>query len=240
MRKNSKIPMYVQIKDQISDEIEDGFFSVGDKLPSERVLSEQYSVSRMTARKALLDLQHEGKVEILVGSGTYVLKPKIKRDMIKLSGFSSMLEEKGIRPSNKLLSASIIGANRKIASKMDINIGESVYEIVRLRYGNEIPMALEKAYLPVYLFRDLLDYNYEEKSLYKTLEEVYTIDFKFAKQELCLIRSNIYEAKHFNILENEPMFLLEIVTYDKNDRCVEYVKSINRGDDSTFYTELWF
>ena len=240
MRKNSQIPIYIQIKNDISDEIEDGVFEVGDKLPSERALSERYKVSRMTARSALIALQREGKVEILKGSGTYVLNHKIERDLIKLSGFSSMLRDKGIKPSNKVLSVSVIKSNKTIAKKLKISIGEEVYEIIRLRYGNDIPMALEIAYLPVYLFSNLLDYDYEKNSLYKILREKYDIKLKFAKQELCIVRSNSYEAKHFNIDENEPMFLLQIVTYDKNDKCIEYVKSINRGDDSTFYTELWY
>lgn len=101
-------PVYIQIRDILAEKIKSGEFISGDKLPSERELSEIYSISRMTARNALTQLVDSGYAYRLKGKGTFVSYPNIERDFVKLSGFSQMLKSKGIKPSNKIVKSGII------------------------------------------------------------------------------------------------------------------------------------
>ena len=65
-----KIPKYVQIKEHLLQGIVSHRFT--DRLPSENQLSRKFSVSRMTARKALDEIDMEGFVERVPGRGTFV------------------------------------------------------------------------------------------------------------------------------------------------------------------------
>ena len=66
------IPAYIQIHDQIKSEIDQKIWKIGERLPSERDLAEQFQVSRMTLRQAITLLVEEGVLERRVGSGTFI------------------------------------------------------------------------------------------------------------------------------------------------------------------------
>lgn len=69
---------YLQIAQNLVDEINSGKFSVGDRLPPERELSTTLGVSRTTVREALLALEIMRFVEIRVGSGVFVLPENLR------------------------------------------------------------------------------------------------------------------------------------------------------------------
>jgi GntR family transcriptional regulator len=232
-------PVYIQIRDILAEKIKSGEFISGDKLPSERELSEIYSISRMTARNALTQLVDSGYAYRLKGKGTFVSYPNIERDFVKLSGFSQMLKSKGIKPSNKIVKSGIIEADKKIASLLETTIGTKVYEIVRIRYGNNIALALEYSYLPVNLLDNLLQYDFEKDSLYKVIEENYNYKLKYSKQWIKITTLNKNESKLLNVKEHTPAFLLESISYDMDETVVESTLSLNIGDRTSFYTELW-
>lgn len=232
-------PVYIQLRDILADKISAGEFKSGDQLPSERELSEIYGISRMTARNALTQLVDSGYAYRLKGRGTFVNYPEIERDFVKLSGFSQMLKSKGIKPSNKIVKSGIIEADKKTASLLETTIGTKAYEIVRIRYGNNIALALEYSYLPANLFENLLQYDFEKNSLYEVLEENYNYKLKYSKQWIKITTLNKKESIILNVKEHTPAFLLESISYDVNERVVESTLSLNIGDRTAFYTELW-
>src|SRR6202790_5477806 len=64
--------LYQQIARTIAAAVEDGRYASGDKLPSERELSDDFGVSRPTIRDAMIALEFQGLVEARQGSGVYV------------------------------------------------------------------------------------------------------------------------------------------------------------------------
>lgn len=240
MIKKSYIPpVYIQIKDILIEKINSGELKSGSQLPSEREISETYKISRMTARSALTQLVDLGYAYRVKGKGTFVRFPNLERDFVKLSGFSQMLSSKGIKPSNKIVKSGIIEADKKVASLLETTIGTKVYEIVRVRYGDNIPLALEYSYLPVALFDNLLQYDFENNSLYKVIEDIYKYKLKFSKQWIKITTLYKNEARMLDVTEHTPAFLLESISYDMDERVVEATRSLNIGDRTTFYTELW-
>ncbi|NLI89852.1 MAG: GntR family transcriptional regulator, partial [Epulopiscium sp.] len=65
-------PLYMQIKNYILEEINNGKFKPGDKLPSEKDFTDLFEVSRVTVRSALAELQSEGVISRISGRGTFV------------------------------------------------------------------------------------------------------------------------------------------------------------------------
>jgi GntR family transcriptional regulator len=240
MTKKSYIPpVYIQIKDVLIEKINSGELESGNQLPSERELSETYKISRMTARSALTQLVDLGYAYRVKGKGTFVRFPDLERDFVKLSGFSQMLSSKGIKPSNKVVKSGVIEADKKIASMLETTIGTKVYEIVRVRYGDNIPLALEYSYLPMSYFDNLLQYDFENNSLYKVIEDIYNCKLKFSKQWIKITTLYKNDAKMLDVEEHTPAFMLESISYDMDDRVVEATRSLNIGSRTTFYTELW-
>lgn len=71
LRKNG-IPLYVQVKEAVVAEIKSGQWKTGDKLPTERELSEKLQVSRNTVSQAYQELEAEGILRSIQGRGTFV------------------------------------------------------------------------------------------------------------------------------------------------------------------------
>lgn len=84
--KSSRVVKYQRVKEILANDIEEGKYNLGDRLPSEKQLAEQFEVSIITIRQAVEALARDGYVEKIQGSGTYVrhLRPVIER---KVWGF---------------------------------------------------------------------------------------------------------------------------------------------------------
>lgn len=72
------LPAYMKIHDQIKKDIDEHRWAIGERLPSERDLAEQFEVSRMTLRQAISLLVEEGVLERRVGSGTFVSSTRVQ------------------------------------------------------------------------------------------------------------------------------------------------------------------
>lgn len=64
--------LYQELARKLIHELASGRYEVGDRLPAERELSAEFSVSRPTVREAMIALEVQGLVEVRVGSGAYV------------------------------------------------------------------------------------------------------------------------------------------------------------------------
>lgn len=76
------VPAYIRIHDAIKKEIDGGVWEIGQRLPSERDLADDYEVSRMTLRQAITLLVEEGILERRVGSGTYVASHRVQEKCV--------------------------------------------------------------------------------------------------------------------------------------------------------------
>lgn len=95
LNNGSSKPLYIQLKQIIADDIKKGVYSPSVKLPTENELCETYNVSRITVRKAILDLVEEGWLVRQQGKGTFVKSPKLKRELIAVNGYSEFMESTG-------------------------------------------------------------------------------------------------------------------------------------------------
>ncbi|MBA4264113.1 MAG: hypothetical protein C0453_03445, partial [Comamonadaceae bacterium] len=82
----SPTPLYEQIKAILRSRVLDGTYKPHEQLPSESEMMSAFSVSRITVRQALNDLQNEGLVFRIHGKGTFVSKPKAFQDLGRLQG----------------------------------------------------------------------------------------------------------------------------------------------------------
>nr|WP_304518722.1 winged helix-turn-helix domain-containing protein [Clostridium sp. CM028] len=77
INKKNGIPLYIQVKKQIMDEIKKGTLKVGRKMPTERELSARLKVSRNTVSTAYNDLEQDGALKSYQGKGTFVVEESI-------------------------------------------------------------------------------------------------------------------------------------------------------------------
>lgn len=236
--KDVPIPLYYQIKARLLEAIENGQLKPGDRVLSERELTTQFGVSRMTARQALTEMESQGFLYRIQGKGTFVATPKLEQPLAGLTSFTEDMRRRGLEPAARVISAEEVVAGRKVARALGIGETASVYRLERLRLAGGEPMALEVSHIPANLVHGLLDREPVEHSLYRVLEERYDLKLIRANQSLEAVAANAYEAEVLHVREGTPLLLLERVSRDAQDRNIEFVRSLYRGDRYRFTTEL--
>jgi GntR family transcriptional regulator len=238
INKNSVVPIYYQLKEYIKDQIDSENLNVGEMIPSERELAEEFEINRMTVRQAVNELVNEGHLRRQRGVGTFVSKSKINQGLSRLSNFTTDMMNKGMKPGAKLLSMEVIPAPKKIAAKLQIPEGEQVVELFRLRIADGEPMALERSYLPYSKVSPIMNEDMEKQSLYKVLEEKCQLKLLRALQTIEISYSNPTDAHYLEIGPDSPVLLIERVTFLEDDQPIECVSSIYRSDRYKFSIEM--
>lgn len=203
--KNSPIPVYYQLKEDIKNKINIGVWKVGQCIDSERELSDNYDVSRMTVRQALGELVQEGILVREKGKGTFVCEPKVKqRDIMS---FSEIVKKSGRESDTGILEFERIHTPEAMQELLPF---DEVYKINRLRIVEGEVIANEIIYIPCdycgYMDRQLLKGSFYE--LLKTFG--YVIDHSEAALQ-AIIMDDSYK-KLFNVNETVPL----IKSYSKN------------------------
>ena len=236
--RQSPIPMYYQIMNQLREKISAGEYTVDSALPPERELVESYQVSRMTIRQAISELVNEGILVRRRGIGTFVAPPKLEQPLNSLTSFTEDMAQRGMKAGSRIVSFKEIVPDPPIRKTLGLSAGDKVFECVRLRLADEEPMALETTSLVASLCPGLEAEVVENQSLYKVLTERWSIQLDFATQSLEPILAPPYEATLLHIAPGSPLLLIHRVTYDQNGQAFEHVKSLYRGDRYKFVTEL--
>jgi GntR family transcriptional regulator len=232
--KRSPVPLYYQLVEQIREQIRSGELRPGDQLPSERILSEQHGISRMTVRQAVASLVREGVLVARHGLGTYVAEPKLSYDALHLLGFTEEIMRHGGTAASKVLEQARALPPPRVAEALALDGGAAAVKIVRLRLSDATPLLLETSFIPASICPGLENEDLAAQSLYAVMEARYGVHLTRARQQLEATVANAFEAGLLDVPPGAAMILLEGVTYDQRGRPVEYFKAIYRGDRVSF------
>ena len=164
-----KEPIYKVIENYVKDLINSEKLKKGDLIPSEKQLSEEFNVTRMTVRSALNNLVKDGYISRQRGIGSIVIGSRIYDNISAISGFTKEMNRKGYEVSNILLELNIVQADEVLASNLNIEENENVWEVKRVRLADNERVSYMITYMPVKLFPNLNE-NYCKKSLYYELK----------------------------------------------------------------------
>lgn len=195
----------------------------GQKIPSERVLAEKFGVARMTLRNAIETLILEGRLERKPGSGTYVTNSCISLSATCRS-FSSEMQSRGMSPSNRLILTKVTSADQIIAKKLRIPNSSKVMKLSRIRFGDDIPMAVQLVHIPLNYIDVKRVVDWEE-----SLEEVFLKHFEIrianSQTEIYLDYPDSKISRALNLETNKACLVKENIDIDQNLRTVMWSKS---------------
>jgi GntR family transcriptional regulator len=187
-------------------------------------------VSKTTVRQALNGLVMEGLLRREQGKGTYVVGLRIEQGPTELTSFSEEMQRRGLRPASRVLKLAEISATQKIAKELELDEGEPVFMIKRLRLADDDPMGIQTAYLPASLFPGLLEEDLTG-SLYRILEEKYGLIPAFATEVYYATLLDGHEARLLKAPSSSPVGLVvERRVLSQDGQPIEFVSSIMRGD----------
>lgn len=209
----------------------------GDRLPPERDLIGDFNVARETLRRAIDELVVEGRLDRRHGVGTFVTRPKITQQF-RVQSFTQDMRARGMTSSSKVLSSKLVLAGARIGSLLQISPGDETLAIRRVRLADGEPMALETLHLPASLVPGLRVEDLGHHSLYEILASEYGIVIASGRQTIEATVTDAEESDLLGVPALSPALLVERVTLTSDEKRVEAVHSLYRGDRYRFEVDL--
>lgn len=210
-------PIYVKIEKYLKELIDSGQIKQGELLPSENKLCEKFNVTRMTVRSAFNNLVKEGYITRKRGIGSIVLVNRISDNIGTIGSYTKDMVSKGYNITTKLISLTLIQADNLIKDKLNLELGENVWEVKRVRYAEGCPVSYMITYMPVKMFPNLNSsdcsslYKYIEEKGYKIFTAQRTVEAMISTEELMELlkldcESPILHIEQVGILEDGEVF----------------------------------
>ncbi|HEY8052923.1 MAG: GntR family transcriptional regulator [Steroidobacterales bacterium] len=229
----SRLPLYQQLQRALRQAIESHVLGPDDALPPERDLAADFSVSRITVRKAIEGLVGEGMLVRRQGSGTFVCA-RVEKNFSKLTSFSEDMRARGRNPRSVWLRKAAGTVTPEESLTLRSSPGTPVYRFHRIRFADDAPMALEYATI---LASCLPSLEAVESSLYSALEQAGNRPVR-ALQRLRAVLFTAEQAELLQAKEKGPGLLVERLGFLQDGRAAEFTQSFYRGDIYDFVAEL--
>ena len=231
------VPLHHQVYLDLRATLDRREWQAGDRLPTERELAARYGCSLITVRRALDELVREQRIERTRGRGTFVLPPRIDRDLAGTMSFTEEMQSRGLDPETRLVSARPESATATVASALELEPGSPTLYLERLRMAGGEPYLLEQVHLPAERFPGLLASDLEHNSLYELLVTRYGTPIVRARETLEPVLLKAREARLLGQRRGAPALLVEGIAYAADGSPVEFGRSYVRGDRSRYYID---
>jgi GntR family transcriptional regulator len=240
--REAPLPLYVQLRDALLQEVREGGLQPGDRFSSEAAIRDRYRVSRATVRQALGDLEASGVIRKVQGLGTFVAVPKI-RHVPLLTSFTELASSQGFRPSHRVLSSSVEGAPGEVAAELGLQEGVPCRFLRRLFLADGNAVGLAETWLPVDALRgheDLFDRDrLNAGSMYEVLQsEPVGLVLDHAVETISPGVADAPSAELLGCEPGTPMLLIRRLTFTPDGRAVESTRLVFVGDRYEYRVEL--
>ena len=231
------IPLHHQVYLRLRSALDSAEWSPGDRMPGERELAERFECSVITVRRALSELERERRLHRMRGRGTFVTEPPIERDLTALTSFTEEMSRRGLDPDTRLITARSQGADESVARALELQPGDRIVFLERVRRVGEQPLLLEQVHLPEARFPGLLQSDMQRGSLYEAMADRYGVRLVRARETIEPVLPTAREARLLQQDRHRPALLLELIAFEATGAPVEYCRALVRGDRAKYYVE---
>jgi GntR family transcriptional regulator len=231
--RRSPIPFYFQLTKLLTREIETGSWKVGERLPSEPAICEQFGVSRTTVRQALAALESEGLVRREKGRGTFVSERRSGGWLLQSAqGFYEEAERAGHAVRSQVLRRAVEPLPGWASDALRLRPGTDGVTVERLRWMDDRLVMYVASHFPAHVAATLLEADLENSSLYGVLEERSALTVAGGRRVVEAARAERELAKLLEVEPGSPLLYVEAVSWDGTLQPFECYRAWHRADRS--------
>lgn len=228
MRNTLGAPLYQQIRADLERRIKSGEITAGQFLPNERVLCQEYAVSRTTVREAVGLLMETGLLKTVRGRGIQVL-PQIEQKLNVITPLSELLRQQGFTVGAKILRMTPVVPDALTRAQLQV-VGGQVMLLERLHTANGHPVARSITYLPMTVGEHMTPERLNEVvSLYRLMDEL-GCRISWVEDQFTAREATPSEATSLALRPGQAVLVLERMAYDRRDNPLERTTSVIRSD----------
>jgi DNA-binding GntR family transcriptional regulator len=233
--RSSPVPLYFQIAEQFEQAILSGKIAPGERIENEIALAKDLGLSRPTMRQAIQVLVDKGMLVRKRGVGTQVVHGKIRRS-VELTSLFDDLSAAGQKPRTEVISVGKVAAEEDVAHELQLEIGEDVWSLERLRFVGKEPLALMHNFIPLDVV-DLAAVDLGTTGLYAHLRAS-GILMRVARQRIGARGATAVEAELLGEKKGAPLLTMARTAYDNAGRAVEFGRHVYRPELYAFELTL--
>lgn len=157
-------PRYLQIKQYLNEKIQTRTWPVGYKIPTEIELADEFSVSRMTANKAIKELVTDGLLKRTPRLGTFVCHKKAESPLMEIRNIAVEVRQRGHQYSSKVIKKEEVIARDNVALKIGVRNETTVYFTQIVHYENDVPIQLEERWVNPVFAPDYIQQDFKQQT----------------------------------------------------------------------------
>ncbi len=237
--RSTPVPLYFQLKTLILDEIKNGSYQSGDRIPTENELSEMFGISRTAVRQAITELVHEGRLFRIKSKGTFVAQEKMTQNYLnRYFSYDETAAASGKKTVRLQLLKEIVPMPQVMIDLGSGIEGDKVIHLKRKRLLDGIPSARIDAYLVCEPFKDVPDDELTNHSLREIMDRnPETRDARTVR----IIEAVPATKEDINELDVEPGSAIQKMTtirYNEAEKPLCYSIVYHRADLSRIELEI--
>ena len=234
MDRTSPLPLWAQLLEDLKARIAAGEFA--QRFPTDKEMIERYQVSRQTVREAVRRLEADGIVVRHRGRGTVLTEDRFVQQLGALYSLFREIENSGHHQSSKVIAQEVIVERSKA---LDFGIGpdEELFYLERVRFADDIEVALDKVYIPMRFAGPIVSGNFEHTGLYDELESRAQIAPTRGQERIAPVLLDEYSMKMLGCSKPCAAMLIQRTTFYGNDM-LEYRETLLRGDRYCFVSSF--
>lgn len=222
-------PLHIQVRETIRRQVRAGeLIDASGRLMTEAELGKHFGVSRITIRHAIRPLVDEGLFARTRGRGTFLRSNQPENWVGKLMGFSETLRDAGYQPGAKVLKQGIV-ARPDVGVRAALRC-DSVWQLKRLRFADDTPIAIEHAFYPQDIGRELATRDLTDILMYRVFESELGFDIKDAAQTIGATLADAAMAKLLGVAPGAALLEIERLTTSTESRPLEWLRAVYLPD----------
>ena len=207
-------PRYLQIKQYLNEKIQTRTWPVGYKIPTEVELADEFSVSRMTANKAIKELVSDGLLKRTPRLGTFVCHKKAESPLMEIRNIAVEVRQRGHQYSSKVIKKEEVIARDNVALKIGVRNETAVYFTQIVHYENDVPIQLEERWVNPLFVTDYLKQDFSIQTPNEYLVQICPLSDIEHSVEAIIPNNHVSELLSMD--NQTPCLLLNRRTWSEN------------------------
>lgn len=216
------VSLWRQIAGKLQQDITDGTYPVGGRLPTEAQLSRHFGVNRHTVRRALEELSRSGLVRVEQGRGSFVAEDVLEYAVGPRTRFTEWIRRHNKEPSGRVLQLKEMLADAPVASNLGIRAGAHVVLLERLGLADGRPVGVASHYFPAARLRGILEALRTHVRITDALQAVGVADYLRQTTRVTSRLPSAEEAELLRMPRNRPLLVAENINVDRSGQVVEF------------------